>query len=157
MSANSFFLCQPTPLLSWLIFTFLLIHKNVEPVLLPVPRCKGSRIALLVETSNVESPTPMLCIIHALLLLSFINNKTQQGLYIKTSQGAFPLLCSWLTVWTCEILTSSKPKRSVNALCIMSRPSAPSEMALAWGRQCKVSEFTSESYFYIHFFAWRQQ
>ena len=31
--------------------------KNVEPVLLPVPRSKGSRIARLVETSNVESPT----------------------------------------------------------------------------------------------------
>ena len=31
--------------------------KNVEPVLLPVPQCKGSRIARLVETSNAESPT----------------------------------------------------------------------------------------------------
>lgn len=31
--------------------------KNVEPVLLPVPQCKGLRIALFVETSNVESPT----------------------------------------------------------------------------------------------------
>ena len=29
----------------------------MEPVLLPVPRSKGSRIALIVETSNVESPT----------------------------------------------------------------------------------------------------
>lgn len=27
--------------------------------LLPVPRCVGLRIALLVETSNAESPTPM--------------------------------------------------------------------------------------------------
>ena len=27
--------------------------------LLPVPRFKGSRIAQLAETSNVESPTPM--------------------------------------------------------------------------------------------------
>ena len=32
-------------------------HKNVEPVLLPVPQCKGSRIARLVETNNAESPT----------------------------------------------------------------------------------------------------
>lgn len=31
--------------------------KNVEPVLLPVPQCKGLRIARLVETSNAESPT----------------------------------------------------------------------------------------------------
>ena len=31
--------------------------KNVEPVLLPVPQCKGLRIALFVETSNAESPT----------------------------------------------------------------------------------------------------
>ena len=36
------------------------IHtKNVEPVLSPVPRYKGSRIAQSVETSNAESPTPM--------------------------------------------------------------------------------------------------
>ena len=32
-------------------------HKNVEPVLLPVPLHKGSRIARLVETNNAESPT----------------------------------------------------------------------------------------------------
>ena len=31
--------------------------KNVEPVLLPVPQCKGLRIARLIETSNDESPT----------------------------------------------------------------------------------------------------
>ena len=33
------------------------MNKNVEPVLLPVPRPEGSRIALFVETSNDESPT----------------------------------------------------------------------------------------------------
>jgi len=33
------------------------MNKNVEPVLLPVPRPEGSRIALFVETSNAESPT----------------------------------------------------------------------------------------------------
>ena len=38
----------------------MLFGSSVEPVLLPVPQCKGSRIALFVETSNVESPTPML-------------------------------------------------------------------------------------------------
>ena len=32
-----------------------------------------------------------------------------------TLQGAFPLLCSWLTVWSCEVLESSKPKRPENA------------------------------------------
>ena len=30
----------------------------MEPVLLPVPRLEGSRIALIVETSNAENPTP---------------------------------------------------------------------------------------------------
>jgi hypothetical protein len=30
--------------------------KNVEPVLLPVPRLEGSRIARLIETNNAESP-----------------------------------------------------------------------------------------------------
>ena len=33
--------------------------KNVEPVLSLIPHSKGSRIALFVETSNVESPTMM--------------------------------------------------------------------------------------------------
>ena len=31
--------------------------KSVEPVLLLVPRSKGSGIAQVVETSNAESPT----------------------------------------------------------------------------------------------------
>ena len=33
--------------------------KNVEPALSLVPRSKGSGIALVVETSNAESPTMM--------------------------------------------------------------------------------------------------
>lgn len=37
--------------------------KNVEPVLLPVPQCKGSRIARSVETSNDESPTQNVIVI----------------------------------------------------------------------------------------------
>ena len=32
--------------------------KDVEPVLSLVPRLEGSRIALFVETSNAENPTP---------------------------------------------------------------------------------------------------
>lgn len=51
---------QPAPLLILFYLKHLPIHKNVEPVLLPVPHSKGSRIALFVETSNAESPTPML-------------------------------------------------------------------------------------------------
>ncbi len=34
-------------------------NNNVEPVLSLVPRYKGLRIARIVETSNVESPTLM--------------------------------------------------------------------------------------------------
>ena len=34
-------------------------NENVEPVLSLVPQCKGLRIALPVETSNAESPTPV--------------------------------------------------------------------------------------------------
>ena len=33
--------------------------KSVESILSLVPRYKGLRIALIVETSNAESPTPM--------------------------------------------------------------------------------------------------
>ena len=41
-----------------------------------------------------------------------------------TSHRAFPLLCSWHTVWICEILTASKPKRTVTPLfiCMSTHP-----------------------------------
>ena len=34
-------------------------EKSVDPILSLVPRHKGLRIALIVETSNAESPTPV--------------------------------------------------------------------------------------------------
>lgn len=37
----------------------MLAGSDVEPVLSLVPQCKGLRIALPVETSNTESPTPV--------------------------------------------------------------------------------------------------
>ena len=37
----------------------LYIRKSVESILSLVPRHKGLRIALIVETSNAESPTPV--------------------------------------------------------------------------------------------------
>ena len=60
--------------------------KNVEPSLLPVPRCKGLRIARIVETSNAESPTLMLIIIPSLLFRSEERKETP-GLYINIARG----------------------------------------------------------------------
>ena len=41
---------------------------------------------------------------------------------IQYTQGAFPLLCSWLIVELCENSTQSKPKRTVTPLCIYVHP-----------------------------------
>ena len=49
---------QPTD--SFVDETYSLIYtKSVESILSLVPRHKGLRIALIVETSNAESPTPV--------------------------------------------------------------------------------------------------
>ena len=50
---------MPSGFLYGYVYTQLSVYtnKNVEPVLSLVPQCKGLRIALPVETSNVESPT----------------------------------------------------------------------------------------------------
>ena len=40
-------------------YTFVHTHKKRGASLMLVPRCKGLRIARIVETSNAESPTPM--------------------------------------------------------------------------------------------------
>ena len=100
-----------------LLFISSHIEKRTWSQLLSlVPRFKGLRIAQSVETSNADQPheryvynnthwqkdTPL-----AVLYQWSVNN--------YTLQGAFPLLCSWLTVWSCEVLESSKPKRPENA------------------------------------------
>ena len=70
------------------------IQKNVEPMLLLVPRCKGLRIARFVETSNAESPTMM-----------YISNMPEHfpvtysygkcsGHNVYAPHRASPLLCS---------------------------------------------------------------
>ena len=56
--------------------------KNVELVLSLVPQFVGSRIALQVETSNAESPTPV-C----------INNYLTDNLTIQNSQEPMEGMC----------------------------------------------------------------
>ncbi len=81
------------------------IHtKNVEPDLCPVHALKVFALPCLSKPSNAESPTPM--------YVSWHIKKCAKG---TTSQGAFPLLCFWQAVGSCEVLKASKPKRSENA------------------------------------------
>ena len=46
-------------ILGHLLFQVRHTHKKRGASSVPGPRCKGSRIALIVEPSNAESPTPM--------------------------------------------------------------------------------------------------
>lgn len=74
--------------------------KRGNRTLLPVPRSKGSRIALSVETSNAESPTPMwIYMIHPVpLWIHQWLHKVQWGLYntpLRTSTVALFLTDSW--------------------------------------------------------------
>ena len=68
--------------------------KNVEPVLLPVPQCKGLRIALFVETSNVESPTQNVYrkSLHAVRISRHTATRIHYGLSINTLRGVLVAL-----------------------------------------------------------------
>ena len=68
--------------------------KNVEPVLLPVPQCKGLRIALFVETSNVESPTQNVYrkSLHAVHISRYAAIRIHYGLSINTLRGVLVAL-----------------------------------------------------------------
>lgn len=66
--------------------------KNVEPVLSLVPRFKGSRIARLVETSNVRKPHADVLIFDTPYCFSSYNKKTA-GMLQQNIPGAFTLLC----------------------------------------------------------------
>ena len=105
---------------------FLLIYRYLQNTywfkrgnrtLLPVPRSKGSRIALSVETSNAESPTPMwIYTIHPFpLRIHQWLYKVQWGLYIIHPEDIHRCFVFDWHFWICEILRTSKPKRKVNA------------------------------------------
>lgn len=78
--------------------------------------CIGLRIARNVETSNAESP-------HADVWLTPLTQDTRicPGSQCRNTThllGAFPLLCSWHFVWSCEVHTQSKPKRKGTPLYV---------------------------------------
>ena len=59
----------------------------MEPVLLPVPRSKGSRIAQSVETSNAESPTQNAIVIPTRYETVLRTVHIQYGLSINIPRG----------------------------------------------------------------------
>ena len=52
---------------------------------------------------------------------------------IQYTQGAFPLLCSWLIVELCENSTQSKPKRTVTPFMYMCLPKHPTHEGFQQG------------------------
>ena len=112
-------------LLLWLIFKYSSIHKNVEPVLLPVPQCKGSRIALFVETSNVESPTPMFIYIiyPSLFYITFMTRYSSSN--IKHPKGRSRCFAFDEQFELARFLHCQNQSVQKTPICIKSHPSVP--------------------------------
>ena len=77
---------------------------------MPVQRCKGLRIARIVETSNAESPTPMN--IYITLQGIEVCTNSQCGLYINIPRGV-PVALFLTNSLNLRDSGTSKPKRSV--------------------------------------------
>ena len=91
--------------------------KNVEPA--PVARSTIQRPSHCPVSRNEQRGlAPRKVYIQRCSLTIGYNcgcTSSARRIFAYTLQGAFPLLCSWLTVWSCEVLESSKPKRPENA------------------------------------------
>ena len=85
-------------------------HKKRGASLMLVPRCKGLRIARIVETSNAESPTPMN--IYITLQGTEVCTNSQCGLYINIPRGV-PVALFLTNSLNLRDSGTSKPKRSV--------------------------------------------
>lgn len=84
-----------------LLFISSHIEKETWSQLLSlVPRFKGSRIALPVETSNADQPHEMYIYSNTRWRLgTIVAVHHQRGVYLHTPyKGHFPLLCSWQIV-----------------------------------------------------------
>ena len=90
------------------------IHENVEPILSLVLRSKCSGIAQVVETSNAESPTPV---------------------YVYRKH-------SWQLCSNCQIITASKPKRTVTPYMYICLPNLCPLGLLVLVRRYKDNTFT---------------
>ena len=100
--------------------------KDVGVTTSRLSQVSGSRIALIVQPSNAESPTPMY------ILWITMRHGVHNGLHL---QGAFPLLWFWLTVWICEIptrQTQSVQKTPFVCMCPASCEYPKGFQHLAW-------------------------
>ena len=104
---------------AWLQERYVVIYlipyrkKNVEPA--PVARSTIQRPSHCPVSRNEQrglAPRKV-CIQQCSLTIGYYCGCTSstRRIFAYTLQGHFPLLCSWLTVWSCEVLTLSKPKR----------------------------------------------
>lgn len=122
----------------WLCMILLYTIRNVEPVLSLVPLVKAFALPGLSKRATPKAPR--LCT----YIDSTIDNERQnrskpmRAVY-NTPHEAFPLLCSWQLCSNCQILTASKPKRTVTPLCIYVHPTfAQLELPVRiWHRKSK--------------------
>jgi len=125
------------------------MNKNVEPVLLPVPRPEGSRIALFVETSNDESPTQneYRNSLHATDADRYTAIRIHCGLSINNLRDVLVALFLTNSFGICEILKPSKPRRRKTPMSIMSSPSHPLHPKAKHlrGNSCKITNFLLQS------------
>ena len=63
------------------------------------------------------------------------------GAVYNTPHEAFPLLCSWQLCSNCQILTASKPKRTVTPLCIYVCPTSAHRGFRYGHRRNKINSF----------------
>ena len=111
------------------------IHKKRGASLMLVPRYKGSRIALPIETSNAESPTPM----NIYITLHGIEDCTnsQCGLYINIPRGV-PVALSLTNSLNLRDSSTVKTKAFSYAFYIyVSCPLPPLGGFQQWQRLCK--------------------
>ena len=113
--------------------------RGASPLL--VPRSIGLRIAPSVETSNAESPTPMYVYNTP---YRTIRQTADDDILVRryiTPLGAFPLLCSWQMVWSCEVHRPSKPKRQLRLYLCICIPTLAQSWAFCKDYGCKDSDY----------------
>ena len=106
--------------ISFPIWVFSRHKKSVEPVLLPVSSIKAFALPWLSKRATLKAPR-WCNIIHP---LSFKQKmfETNEGHILYIPWGVLVALCFWQSIWSCEVLMESKPKRQITPLCISAYP-----------------------------------
>lgn len=98
---------------------------------------------------------PRRCVYNSSSLPTSICSKPKRTVY-NTPCRASPLLCSWHSVWSCEVLT--RQNQSVQLRLNMYMSPWPPAFLWAFGKgiDCKDSDNFDKSYQKMAFFSWKQ-